>query len=341
MDTLEEAIGRPGAFPSGLFWLHRGEGSPLPRVERLLHLGEEAGVQAALVPVQNFDESLRDVICLLDTIDTTSLSEFAEQRRSWSPAPLPYVSRRGWPVLRLNALPVLAAPSTCRRVVCEIGGTSEVRAAVEKAGVNVLAVRSQSGVLAFGSDADVRATFEDHRISEFDIHTLEISRRRYESTERGLLRAALTNAIGRHRSLAVRRRRSSDLLSPANPQDASWQPLQKLVGPLTGTVQDHPDLTWWEGISTRLDWATDRLWLLIEPCTVFDGTTDENRAAAADFARERTATRYNRALNDLIDFWARHLAQGGEEMRALNVGDGVDALYRLSSTTGFSRRIIA
>ena len=106
-------------------------------------------------------------------------------------------------------------------------------------------------------------------------------------------------------------------------------------------MQDHPDLTWWEGISTRLDWATDRLWLLIEPCTVFDGTTDENRAAAADFARERTATRYNRALNDLIDFWARHLAQGGEEMRALNVGDGVDALYRLSSTTGFSRRIIA
>ncbi len=36
---------------------------------------------------------------------------------------------------------------------------------------------------------------------------------------------------------------------------------------------------WREGIGIRLDWADDRLWILIEPRTVFDGITDENRGA--------------------------------------------------------------
>ena len=341
MDTLEDAVGHPGAFPSGLFWLHRGSDPPWPRVERLMHHAMQAGVEVALVPVENFDESLRDLIRLLDSVDTRVLIDFASERRPWSPASFPHIRRRGWPVVRLNALPVVDAPSTCRRVVCDIGGTSEVREAVEKAGVNVLAVRSQAGVLAFGADADVRAALEEHDITKFDLHTLEIHRRRYESTERGLLRDALTNAIRRHRCLEVRRRRSSDLLFPADPQDAIWQPLRRLLGPLHGTVRDHPDLRWSEGLSIRLDWANDRLWLLIEPRTVFDGLTENTKTAAADFARERTVTRYNRALNDLIDFWARYLARDGNELRALNVGDGVDAVYRLSSVTGFSRRIMS
>ena len=187
----------------------------------------------------------------------------------------------------------------------------------------------------------MRAAFDTYGITEFDLHTLEIPRRRYESAERCLLRDALTNAIRRHRGLVVSRRRSSDLLHPADPHDAIWKRLRRLVGSLNGAVPDHPDLKWFEGVSTRLEWASDRLWLLIEPCTVFAEVTDDNRAAAASFARERNVSRYNRALNDLIGFWADYLACGGEELRALDVGHGVDAAYRLSSITGFSRRITA
>ena len=65
------------------------------------------------------------------------------------------------------------------------------------------------------------------------------------------------------------------------------------MGTLSGTVKGHPELRWREGIGTRLDWADDRLWLLIEPRTLFDGITDNNKVAAADFVRERTVKRYN------------------------------------------------
>lgn len=337
MDALEEALNQTGAFPAGLFWLHRGDDPPLPRVIQLLARAAGAGVEAALVPVENFDEALRDLVRLMSGIDTKVLDAFAAERRRWSGAPRP-VGGRGWPVVRLNALPVTQAPSVCRRVVCEIGGYAAVREAVTKAGVNVLAARARGGVLAYGSDADVRAAFAAHGIMDFDLHTIETKRLRYESAERGLLRDALACAIVRERRLDVIRRHSTDLLAPADPKDAAWGPLQRLVGTLSGTVKGHPELRWREGIGARLDWADDRLWLLIEPRSIFDGITDSNKAAAADFARERTVRRYNRQLNDLIAFWASLLAGDNGDLRALGVGDGVDATFRLSSDTGFSRR---
>jgi NAD-dependent SIR2 family protein deacetylase len=337
MDAIVEALAQPGAFPTGLFWLHRGEEPPLPRVVQLIARAAEASVEAAIVVVENFDEALRDLIRLFKHLDTTVLDSFAVERRRWSGAPRP-MGKPGWPVVRLNALPVLQTPTVCRRVICQVGGHTEARDAVERAGVDVLVARTNAGVLAFGADADVRTAFEPHAITHFDLHTIETKRLRYESGERGLLRHALARALARRRGLDVIRRRSTDLLAPADLQGDCWAPLQRLVHQLSGTVRGHPELRWREGIGARLDWADDRLWLLVEPRVVFDGITDDNKAAAADFARERTVKRYNRLLNDLIAFWATLLAGDGGDLQALGVGDGVDATFRLSSDTGFSRR---
>jgi NAD-dependent SIR2 family protein deacetylase len=122
MDALDEAAGQRGAFPAGLFWLHRGEDAPLPRVQALLVDAAANGIEAALVRIENFDEAMRDSVRLIDGLDTTGLDTFATERRRWSPAPRP-VGRSVWPVVRLNALPIAEAPSVCRRVVCDIGGS--------------------------------------------------------------------------------------------------------------------------------------------------------------------------------------------------------------------------
>ncbi len=337
MDTLSEAVRSPDAFPSGLFWLHRGDGPPVPRVMDLLAQATSSGIEAGLVRIANFDEALRDLVRLLEDLDTTTLDSLAKERRPWSSAPIPS-GRLGWPVVRLNALNVVQVPSVCRRVVCEIGGTAAVREAATKAGVEILAVRSVTGVLAFGSDSDMRAAFGPYDISEYDIYTLDPKKQRHDSTERGLLREALTRAISRYRSLSATHRRRADLLVPCDPTDQAWLPLKQLVGELDGTVNRQPELRWQEGISIRLDWADDRLWLLFEPRTVFSGINAENRLAATDFARERSVKRYNRQLNSLLDFWSRWLSQEGSALRALDVGDGIDAVFSISPITGFSRR---
>jgi len=337
MNTLEEALKGDQAFPSGLFWLQRS-GDPLfPRVKQFMERAASLNVEASVVRVANFDEALRDLVRLMEDIDTTELDSFALERRRWSGAPRPTGSR-GWPVVRLNALPVVQSPSVCRRVVCQIGGYREVRDAVEQADVDLLVARTRAGVLAFGTDSDVRVAFKPYSISDFDLHTIEMKRLRFDSGERGLLRDALTRAIVQNRGLELTRRRSSDLLTPVDTTAPRWSPLRTLVGTLNGNVSSHPGLTWKEGVSIRLDWANDHLWLLIEPRIVFHGVTQSNKAAASDFARERNVKRYNRQLNDLISFWSSSLAGQGDDLRAFGIGDGVDATFRLSSKTGFSRR---
>ncbi|WP_245509633.1 hypothetical protein [Bradyrhizobium vignae] len=169
---------------------------------------------------------------------------------------------------------------------------------------------------------------------------LYISQRRVspKSQERGLLREALTRALTRTHAMTADRRRSSDLLTPASIDDAKRGPLKKLTGSLGGTVPKHPELSWREGLGIRLDWADGRLWLLLEPRTVFEGITQGNRTAATDFARERTVRRYNPALNALLSFWSTLFACPERDILALGISAGVDAAFRLDDTTAYSGR---
>jgi len=337
MDSFEDVLKSDTPFPAGVFWLHRGDDQPLPRVcAFLLRAAQKMGSEVGLVHVENFDETLRDLIRNSSNLDTTALDAFVGERRRRTGAPAPQ-GKKGWPVVRLNALAV-EAPSVCRRVVCQIGGYAEVRAAIEHAEVDVLAARRRGAVLAYGSDASVRAAFGPHKITDFDLHTIEVARLRYDSAERGLLRDALTRAIARGRQMRARHGRTKDLLVPEDPDHQDWMPLKRLVGSVQGPVTGAPALLWSEGVAVRLDWANDQLWLVFEPRLVFDGLSAENAAAAADFGRERTVKRYNRQLNDLFAFWASTLARDGSPLRALGIGDGVDATFRVSAETAFSRR---
>ena len=87
--------------------------------------------------------------------------------------PRAQVDSKGFSVVRLNGLPLDLLPTVCRRVVCKIGGYAEVLSAVAAAGVDLLIGRTRAGVLAFGSDADVRAAFSAFEISEFDLHAVD------------------------------------------------------------------------------------------------------------------------------------------------------------------------
>lgn len=338
MDSLEAALELPTPFPGGLFWLHRGESPPLPRVAALLQRAMDKGVDGGLVEIENFDEALRDLLRLIPGLDTSALDSFAARRSIWTPVPRAS-GRADFPVIRFNALEVESTPTVCRRLVCTIGGHAEIAAAVEAAGVEVLATRVRAGVLAFGSDSDVRKAFDPFGIKEFDLHAIEVRRLRYESQEQGLLRQALSLALARAYGLERMRRRTADLLYPADPSDGCWSGLRTLVNVISGKVPDHPEIEWHEGVGLRLDWADDRLWLLVEPRTVMIGVDDANRAAATDFSRERTVRRYNKQLNDLISFWTSYLAANGAEVRALGVSIGVDAAFKLGTDTAFSRRI--
>jgi hypothetical protein len=212
MDALEEGLDNGNGYPFGLFWFHRSDSPVMPRVRELIAKASSLGIQANLIEEETFDELLPDILLLIKDLPDELSEVLNEHAPRITEAPMPTFSGR-WPVLRTNALPILSYPSLCRRIVCKIGGTKEVRAAIESAGVNVIAARRQTGIIAFGSDSDVRKAFDSFNITEFDAHSIEARRLRYESAELGLLYDAIYLAIKRDRPFKLEQNRRHHVLA--------------------------------------------------------------------------------------------------------------------------------
>lgn len=341
MDTLDETLADGRGFPSGLFWFHRSESACLPRVQRLIEQASSKGIDAHLIEVDTFDELMSDVLSLMPDVQPELTKMLEERPKRILDAPLPG-PEGAWPILRLNAFPILSAPSVCRKVVCEIQGHKEVQQAVTDAHTDIIVGRRNVGVIAFGGDSEIRKTFERFAISEFSVHSIEHRRLRYDSAELGLLYEALCRAIARERPVLVRRRgrRAMVIVDSSRVADPSYDALRSALSKVVGTVSKS-GIAWSEAARIRLEYRIDRLWLLIEPTIAIDEAVARPLPDdVKEFVRERLALRYNATWNQILDGWADVLigrANSGE-IRAFGRGDGLDAVFSISRTTAFSWR---
>ena len=341
MDTLDEAVASGRGCPAGLFWFHRPESDCLPRVTTLINNASARGIDAHLIDVETFDELMADVLSLMPDIPA-EVSQLLDNRpRRVSNAPLP-TSAGSWPILRTNAFPILSAPSTCRRVVCDIRGQKAVREALSKAGADIVAGRRNVGVIAFGEDSMIRKVFEPFNISEFSVHSIENRRLRYESAELGLLYDALCRALARNCPLLVHRRGRRALVAVDQAQlpNSRYSKLRSTFSSLIGTIPG-TDVRWAEAARIRLEFRIERLWLVVEPTVWVDEIEDRvQRDNAKAFVRERLACRYNTTWSKMLDGWAEVLLGDSDsaELLAFGTPNGTDAMFRISRVTGFSWR---
>jgi NAD-dependent SIR2 family protein deacetylase len=341
MDALEDGIDGGHGYPFGLFWFQRSDSPCLPRVTDLITKACAKGIQADVVQVETFDELLSDVLLLIRNLPADLAGVLNEHAPRVTNASLPGVKGR-WPVLRTNALPITTYPTVCRKVVCKIGGTKEVRDAVAKAGSNAVAARRKAGVIAFGSDAEVRRAFIGFGITEYDVHAIEARRLRYESAELGLMYDALCRAIARERPVKVVRSRSDYMITvdAARANEEIFKRLRQATKALTGTVPQS-QLKWSEAAWIKLECWLDCLWLLIDPTIWVERTDDDNLfAQSREFIRARFAGRFNTKWNELIEAWAHIITDEKQEstIKAFGIGDGVDASFTISALTAYSRR---
>lgn len=238
MDALEESIAEGKGFPAGLFWINRPGATPYPRAVDLIESARDAGIEAHLIEANNFDELMGDLLLMVEEIPPALASHLDSVAPRISDAPMPPING-GWPVVRLNALPVICYPTVCRRVVCDVGGMKQVREIAEGSGKNVIVARRNVGVIAFGSDSDVRETFSPYNVKEWDLHSIEPERLAFESMEMSLLYDSLIKAFERERALLGCRRKTLNTLA-VNPKDLdnpSYEPLRAaLGGTLAGTI---------------------------------------------------------------------------------------------------------
>jgi hypothetical protein len=339
MDALVEAINDGKGYPSGLFWFHRPDTPYLSHVSDLIERAHKSGIEAHLIDIETFDELMADIISMMPELPDEIEKRLSGYARKVSNVPMPS-GKNAWPVIRLNALPITSTPTVCRRIVCKIGGTKEVREAITKAAADVIGARRQIGIIAYGADNEIRKAFDSYDITEFDVHTIEPSRLRYESAEYGLLYDAICRALSRERPLIVERRRQSNIaaIDPTKATDRLFSPLKQAAGKIAGIIPG-TRVQWTEAVRIRLEYRRKTVWLLLEP-TIWTEKSDIDSVKIKNFIRDRLAGRYNSSWNKTIDAWANIITSGQREctLKAFGISDGLDASFTISSVTGYSYR---
>lgn len=344
MESLLDAIEEGDGFPHGLFWFHSGSAEPSKLAQHLLASAQSAGVDAYMVRIDTFDE-LFDRLLALYKIPEKHRKVLTDARPEprRSPTALNPVDG-GWPIVRMNAFPVVDYPRTCRLIDCDIGGTSEVKAAL-KSVENAVAVRRRDGVIAFGSDHTLQGCFSDHAIRNFDLGHISVSRGNgFETADMSLLYDALLKALSRERPLVVRSDRERKLAVDTDKEDSPiLQRLMRCVNELSGTVPG-TSLRWEEAIQVSLSFQLSQLWLVYDPVIWLEPCDDSTaRIRAVEFSRERMAARYNSTWNELLHSWEQVLRAGvsGKPVTLTafdaSVG-GVNASFKLQGTAAHSWR---
>lgn|SRR5574341_983787 len=362
MDALEEAVDGGRGYPSGLFWFSRS--TPSPRVTSLIEKARVSGVEANIIEVQTFDELLADIVAQIPDLPAEDAEFLNSKAKRLTEVPLPK-DRGTWPIVRLNAVEIIKFPCVCRLLKCEIGGMSEVKNAIAASGAQLVAARRKAGVLLFGSDAEVQKAFSRHNITATDLYTIEPRRMWYESAEAGLTCDALARALARERTLLVERKRGQCVLRVDSARESAdiYIPLKNALKVISGTIPG-TSVTWAEAIDIHLAYRLERLWLVIEPmvwaATPSLAQEDSVHAIQSDlrtanaerlstekdivreFLRERQATRYNRQWNALLTAWCEVISDGQPiaKVSTFGIHDGIDAVFEIGNTTGFSWRLI-
>jgi hypothetical protein len=341
MDALKEAIDNGDGFPHGIFWFHRSDSDLLPSVKELIKVATNRGIEAYAIPVETFDELMGDLLLLETDLPDDVTEKLKREKQRVSDAP---ISRKkgGWPVIRLNAFPVISVPNVCRLVVCNIGGTKEVLEAIEAKDSDVLALRRNIGVIAFGPDDEIKRVFKPYDITDLDVFNIDAHRLSFESAEQGLLYSALTKAITRSRPLLYGRKRHRHIIYVDHSQknNQTFNQLKRTVRNVSGTVPN-TELQWAEAIQIRIDYKLSKLWLVVEPTIWTERPEDEEiMNARNEFIQKRLSVRYNKNWNFLIENWRLILFGRKEEciLSSFGISDGIDATFKFSSVTAFSRR---
>lgn len=368
MEALENSLQTPGSFPSGIYWVTRSKRDLLPAVQTFLHNAAEKGVNAVAVESQNFDELAAELVTQFE-LPTPLQKHIFEARPTpvLRPVPLPTGDALKFPVLRCSALLIEQFPKTARRLkLANAASTATVRTMLREAGVYGVVASTGLEVAAFGVDSEIETALAPlgARLDGDIVLNPDV-----DSWALGLLYDALTRALCRSRPLSPRMRRAGHavLVARGKPnEDKKWADerrhrlagLQQAYGsPLGGSV---PGLgfQYSEGIRLRLEMSAGRWWCVFDPFTFVDvPRADEEQSAsekpgesmelnfhrgdpAADWRRERWATKYNFAWAKIIDAWAHLLSSpDGGSIRACGVSEnaGVDAVFSVSNLTAWSR----
>jgi hypothetical protein len=356
MATLRAALAETNPFPNGLFWLTSDPSAVFPAVTELLRDARAAGVDARFVDSANFDETF-GVIARHATL-SKQLSDYVSEGQ---PSPrvrgvvLDTTEGGRFPVLRLNALPVIELPKTAIHIRCKQQIDEWPAKLIKELGIPGFGVRSGRDFYGFGLTniwEQALARYQPETVEEIEI---VIDPEAQDLVLVGLLNEAVLRALCWDRPYRpIFTRRGHRLVVSPDETEESTALFAPLVAAydnasLTGSYEGR---TWREGAAIRLDWRLGQVWLLFDPWTFVDrpprveGEEPLKRSSpsapdgAAAWVKERWVSRRNKVWASALGAWAELLVpEETATFFAPQIENSrlVAASFTIGQQTGFSR----
>jgi hypothetical protein len=365
MAMLAEATRTREALPGGLWWLTRDPGSVLPAVDQLMRQATEAGVTSRYVRIENFDETLAGLG--RQATLTPDLRSHVDRLRAEPrvvDAAMPELDRGPLPVLRMNALPIIGAPTRAMQVtLVDDLAPGEVQRLLREGRWRGALARSGQRLLALGSADELGRTLGlatppaevPINCQRADAPTIERALID-EAVTRALARRLPTRAIVRDRGNQMRIRPRDDERPDSAQQAAARrlieeaydEPLTGLCPATVGLGSDGQRRAFAEAVRLSTEWRLGVLWLLFVPHTWVspvarrDGGSVTTGDPASAWRKERWVKRRNEKWSAILAAWAKVIAPDSETTipvlpDGLAQRDLVGGEFVLASTTAYSR----
>ncbi|DAA98943.1 TPA: hypothetical protein CPT88_00800 [Candidatus Gastranaerophilales bacterium HUM_8] len=309
METFNDAIDNNDAFPHGLFWLLRIGEKPCKKLSDLINKAKSKNINAHIIEIQNFDETMADIINQFDNIPDKIKEYLNEKMPKATFPPLP-TKGKGFPIIRLNALPILDYPINCKLIDCEIGGYKEIQQAIQAANTNIVAIRKKIGVLAFGQLGEINKTFNSYNIKSIKDYEINNEKLQEGQQELNLLYQLLVKCF--ENSLPVKSKYKCHNYylvidkRKIKPQIFSqWKMGQYEFKEYYYGNIPKLNVPWAQAIKLKLEYRYNTLWLIIEPkIWIEDETFDSNTLNAIKvFVNSKLSNRFNIPSNQILDSW--------------------------------------
>ena len=310
MSMFREVLDQNNPFPHGLFWTVPRLSGVSTAVKDLIQYANDKGIRAHLVEAGTFDEMLSkiwrqvsDKTKALDAKVKTATAEIVN-------IPLP-VPGKSYPILRMNALPVIVQPEQCGCIDLTDSFTfSLIKEKIREEAPHAIITYTDK-VMFWGDTQEVYKVLPDD--SNNTAHAFKFGNVPKAVSESSFIKSFYEEGIAKalcwDKPLFLRRKGRAYFVVVKHDMANKrlFLPLRNALsfkdkpGYIVGNVQGLNDVTWAEAVSIKLEERNGKLWILLRPDVWIKPLA--KRREAIDFLRKRKLYRYNNKSYDILDAW--------------------------------------
>lgn len=313
MSMLYESIAQHNAFPFGIFWTVTNASSVSKEVIAFIKVASEKGINAHIVETGSFDILLSKIWRQMPNRPTDLESKIRSSVAREVNIPF-HSFGKSFPVLRLNALPIIEIPRFCAAI--------EVEEPLEYSSLKTLlrtnrphaSMTKIDKILGFGKVEEFEKALNGIKINQIvkhdfgeglthllnDFHLRSFYERLLVTALCNNKPVSLVNDDGFYISVDYRKKDDSIYVGLKEVLNANYQ-----GNAICGVMPGKPDIFWAEGISIKIEEKNNGLFVMLRPEIIISPRGE--RQNYRDFIRTKRLKRYNKVTSLILDQWIKIL----------------------------------